>query len=158
MEKVICFDMDGTIADLYVVKGWCEQLNAGEVLPYLVARPMWDMGELAFELMQLRELGFRIEIISWASKSHNDVAHNRLVKEAKLAWLEEMDLLECFDSIHVVKYGTPKHTVSALRRGILVDDNKDVREAWENYGGETIDPTAVDLLEALRILVEKGEI
>jgi hypothetical protein len=36
-----------------------------------------------------------------------------------------------------------------------VDDNSDVREAWENYGGETIDPTAVNILEVLASMVKE---
>ena len=29
MNKMVCFDMDGTIADLYGVKGWLEYQGAG---------------------------------------------------------------------------------------------------------------------------------
>lgn len=154
MEKVICFDMDGTIADLYSVNGWCEALNAGEISPYLAAEPMWDMEELANILTTLHMMGFRLEVISWSCKTHNSAEHNRLVKKAKMEWLENMGILDCFDSVHVVKYGTPKHTVSNFRHGILVDDNRGVREAWENYGGDTIDPTKIDLIEILTGLME----
>ena len=45
--KYLCFDMDGTIADLYAVNGWLEQLRAYNPNPYKVAEPMWDMVELA---------------------------------------------------------------------------------------------------------------
>ena len=35
--KVIVFDMDGTIADLYGVNGWLEMLNAENPKPYEIA-------------------------------------------------------------------------------------------------------------------------
>ena len=50
MLKMICFDMDGTIADLYGVENWFEKLRAYDASPYLSAEPMWDMEELAFLL------------------------------------------------------------------------------------------------------------
>ena len=34
MPKMICFDMDGTIADLYAVPGWLEKLRAEDATPY----------------------------------------------------------------------------------------------------------------------------
>ena len=37
MLKMICFDMDGTIADLYGVDGWLEKLRAYDATPYLTA-------------------------------------------------------------------------------------------------------------------------
>jgi hypothetical protein len=55
----------------------------------------------------------------------------------------------------MVKYGTPKHTTANLRHGILVDDNLSIRTAWENYGGDTIDPTVVDLCDYLENLWEE---
>jgi hypothetical protein len=58
------------------------------------------------------------------------------------------------DEVHMVKYGTPKHRVAKIRHGILIDDNSAVREAWEKYGGETINPIEEDLIEALARLVE----
>ena len=39
MNKMVCFDMDGTIADLYGVNGWLEYLQAENPWPYLAARP-----------------------------------------------------------------------------------------------------------------------
>lgn len=36
----ICFDMDGTIADLYGVENWFEYLTAENVKPYKIAKPL----------------------------------------------------------------------------------------------------------------------
>ena len=35
MAKAICFDMDGTIANLYEVEDWREMLDNGSSLPIL---------------------------------------------------------------------------------------------------------------------------
>ena len=47
MLKMICFDMDGTIADLYGVENWLDMLRNYNPTPYEVAKPMWNMTELA---------------------------------------------------------------------------------------------------------------
>ena len=44
---MICFDMDGTIADLYAVDNWLAKLRAEDETPYAEAAPMWDMTALA---------------------------------------------------------------------------------------------------------------
>ena len=66
--KYLCFDMDGTIADLYAVNGWLEQLRAYNPNPYRVAEPMWDMVELTNAIQAIQEIGIKIVIITWASK------------------------------------------------------------------------------------------
>ena len=60
MNKMVCFDMDGTIADLYGVKGWLEYLQAENPWPYLAARPMCDMDALRDVLLKLKEQGWEI--------------------------------------------------------------------------------------------------
>ena len=154
MKKVIYWDMDGTIANLYAVEGWCNGINSGELFPYVEAAPMWDMPRLAEILIQLHEVGYAIGVITWLSKNGTR-EYNNEVRKAKREWLERYGLWEIMDEVHMVKYGTPKHTTANIRHGILVDDNKGVREAWENYGGETIDPTAVDILEVLASMVKE---
>ena len=64
MLKMICFDMDGTIADLYGVENWLQMLRAFNPTPYRVAEPMWDMEELAVVLMALQAKGVEIRIIT----------------------------------------------------------------------------------------------
>ena len=36
----ICFDMDGTIADLYGVQDWLTHLENENVYPYIAAKPL----------------------------------------------------------------------------------------------------------------------
>ena len=69
MTKVVNFDMDGTIADLYGVDGWLNYLINGDTYPYEVAKPMINMSYLARVLNQLINKGYAVNIISWTSKS-----------------------------------------------------------------------------------------
>ena len=153
MEKVIYFDMDGTIANLYGVENWLGELRSYNPRPYAEAEPMWNMARLGLILEAMKLSGWTIGVITWLSKD-STAEYDRAVRAAKREWLREYGLLHIMDEIHMVKYGTPKHTTANLRHGVLVDDNQAVREAWENYGGDTIDPTTTDLLDYLENLWE----
>lgn len=152
--KMICFDMDGTIADLYGVPGWLEMLRAYDSTPYEIAPPMWDMAELAELLTQAQTSGIEIRIITWLSKE-STAEYDKAVREAKREWLVNQGFP--FDHFHGVAYGATK--ADSIRRylaedetAILIDDNFKVRNGW--HMGDTIDPTACDLLEVLRNLLE----
>lgn len=148
--KMLCFDMDGTIADLYGVPNWLDSLNEENVAPYLEARPMWDMERLNAVLNQLINEGWEIRVISWLSKDSTE-HYKKAVREAKLAWLKQYNF-PC-GRAHLVAYGTTK--ADCVRKvataAILVDDNEKVRNGW--HLGETIDPTDGDLIEKLEALL-----
>ena len=151
--KMICFDMDGTIADLYGVDGWLELIEAQEAFPYEVAKPMWDMMALAEILTQLQAIGIEIRIITWLSKTTTE-QYKQEVREAKRNWLADYDFP--YDHFHGIQYGRTKADAiyKALEDGEtawLIDDNAKVRNGWNL--GETIDPTACDILEILSSLL-----
>lgn len=151
--KIICFDMDGTIADLYAVNGWLEKLRAFDPSPYEEAAPMCDMLALADLLNQARATGIEIRIISWLSKE-TCREYNNAVRKAKREWLVKYNFP--FDHFHGVAYGATKadSVRKCLAEGesaILIDDNAKVREGWTL--GETIDPTEVDIIEALKAFI-----
>ncbi len=125
-EKVINFDLDGTIADLYGVANWLEYLIAEDVTPYAVAKPLVNMQVLARLLNKLQRNGYTINIISWTSKNGSN-AYNSLVAEVKKAWLKKHLKSVKFNNIFVVPYGTPKNTVAD---GILFDDEEKNRTTW----------------------------
>jgi len=91
MPKMICFDMDGTIADLYGVPDWLTKLRAYDASPYLMAEPMCDMEELAFLLEVAQHRGIEVRVITWLSKDTNP-QYDELVRIAKQAWLKAMGL------------------------------------------------------------------
>ena len=150
MAKMICFDMDGTIADLYSVPNWLDKLRAEDSSPYSDAAPMWDMEELRKILLLLIGEGWEVRVISWLSKD-SSASYKDGVRKAKLEWLAKYDFP--YRRCHLVAYGTTK--ADCVRRwaspAILVDDNEKVRNGW--HLGETIDPTKVDLIEELRKLL-----
>lgn len=128
MKKVIYFDMDGTVADLYGVKNWLESLRSYDPKPYIKAKPLVDMVELEKVCMALMHKGYDIEVITWLSKDSTPEYDTQVIK-AKLEWLDQY--MPYITNYHPCAYGTPKHTVvkkSSLM--VLVDDNEQVRKMW----------------------------
>lgn len=151
VKRMICFDMDGTIADFYAVPNWLEKLRAEDSSPYVEAEPMVDMEELANVLTALISRGWEIRVISWLSKDGSPT-YNAAVRKAKREWLEKYNFP--VNKVHLVAYGTTK--ANCVRKqanfAILIDDNQKVRDGW--HLGDTIDPMNEDIIERLRILVE----
>ena len=138
------FDMDGTIADLYGVKDWLPKLENHIASPYVDAEPMWDMARLA---KALKASGAKIVVVTWLAKGSSK-EYDMEVRKAKLEWLKANGFP--YDKFHGVKYGTTK--ANCVRRymnegevAVLIDDNAKVRREWSL--GETVNPTAVDLVE-----------
>lgn len=120
------FDCDGTWIDLYGVDGWLTDLQNYNPRPYIVAKPLINLSTFAKYLHKLQKKGYKIGIISWLAKNSNE-EYDNLVKEAKLNWLQKHLPSVKWDSINIVPYGTPKHTIGS---GILFDDEKQNRDAW----------------------------
>lgn len=140
-EKIINFDMDGTIADLYGVNDWLNDLINGDTRPYDIAKPLVNMSAFARVLNGLQKKGYIINIISWTSKN-GTAEYNERVKVAKLKWLAKHLKSVKFNNVYIVPYGTPKHEISS---GILFDDEKPNRDKW-GVGAYDVD----NILEVLR--------
>jgi len=136
MERTIVFDMDGTIANFYGVKGWLEYLMNEDTTPYEVAEPLYDMDNLNEILMVLKNNGWRVVVTTWLAKGGTKEYNNR-TRKAKLEWLAKYNFP--YDEIHLVKYGTTKANCTRHIGGyqVLVDDNEMVRKGWTL--GDTID-------------------
>lgn len=128
VKETLYFDMDGTIADLYAVDGWLNDLESHRTRPYEEARVMHNMSVLARLLNKAQSNGYRIAVISWLSKSGTP-DYNRKVEKVKRKWLKKHLKSVQFDEIHIVTYGTPKSTV-ACNIGILFDDEERNRLKW----------------------------
>lgn len=152
MKGVLCFDMDGTLVNLYGVPNWLRQLRAHDVSPYLLAKPMCDMEKLSYILNQLKGIGYEVHIISWLSKD-NDPQYARRVRRAKHKW----NVFHHFpaDKEHYYQYGRDKR--QAVKNYnvpcIIFDDDDMVRSTWDR--GAAIDPTQTDIIEYLIELLEK---
>ena len=147
--KVIVFDMDGTLADFYGVDGWLNDLNNYNTRPYEVAKPLYDMVELAEILDELKKIGYIIAVTTWLSDNSTKEYDNE-VRKAKLEWLARYNFP--YDEIHLVKYGTTKANCTRKLGGfqILVDDNEKVRKGWNL--GATIDANE-NIIEKLKELL-----
>lgn len=155
MKKgMICFDMDGTIADLYGVKNWLESLRAENPTPYIIAKPLWDMNALRNVLNKLIAQGWKVRVISWLAKDASK-EYNEAVRAAKIWWLKHYNFP--YNKVHLIAYGTTKadtvRRVAEKGSAILIDDNEKVRKGW--HLGETIDPQTEDLIQKLNELSEK---
>ena len=129
MEKILVFDMDGTIADLYGVENWLADLRSENPRPYILAKPLYDMDSLNIILELLKEQGWKIVVTSWLAKN-SSALYDEVVREAKRMWLNKYNFP--FDEIHLVKYGTTKANCTRKLGGfqILIDDNEKVRNGW----------------------------
>ena len=144
VTPMIWFDMDGTIADLYSVENWLPMLRAEDPTPYIEAKPLLRMCDLARRLNMLQKAGFKIGVISWTSKGGSD-AYNEEVANAKREWLSKHLASVTFDKIDIVPYGTPKYEG---RNGILFDDEKQNRLGWDT----TPENLAFDVDNILEVL------
>lgn len=146
--QALYFDMDGTIANLYDVPHWKTQLENENVAPYEIAAPLCNMDDLAQVVESFRALGIVVGVVSWGAMNGSK-EYTRRVKRAKMEWCKRHGLY--FSEFHVVKYGTPKHSVTRIKHdAILIDDNSDVRNAW-TIGG-TIDANLGVVEELCRLL------
>lgn len=144
-NKVLVFDMDGTIADFYGVKGWLDYLINEDTTPYEIAKPLYDMNVLNEMLLALKMLGWKIVVTTWLARNGSKEYNDR-TRKAKLEWLAKYNFP--YDEIHLVQYGTTKANCTRKMGGyqILIDDNEKVRKGWNL--GATIDANE-NILEKL---------
>ena len=153
MTKMICFDMDGTIANLYGVQGWLEMLENENPKPYEIAEPMWDMVELAQTLKMLQVKGYEVRVITWLAKDSTE-EYKIKTRQAKLEWLERYGFP--YDKFHGIAYGTTKANcvrkyLEINEQAILIDDNDKIRQGWTV--GNTINPTTENIIDLLKALL-----
>lgn len=122
----IYFDMDGTIADLYSVNNWLEEILHESTIPYETAKPLINLSYLARLLNQLTAKGHTVNVISWTARNGSP-QYNEAVKKAKIKWLSTHLKSVKFTSIKIIPYGMPKELFG---NGILFDDEEHNRQSW----------------------------
>ena len=147
--RTIWWDMDGTIANLYAVENWLPKLRAEDETPYVEAKVMWNMSQLARLMNKVQQMGYKLGIISWTSKGGSDI-YNIAVDTAKREWLDTHLASVNFDYVYIVKYGTPKSLVMQGEDDILFDDEEPNRAAWF---GEAYEPEM--MIKVLKALLGK---
>jgi hypothetical protein len=150
MNKVLVFDMDGTLANLYEVENWLVDLRSENARPYEIAKPMYDMDTLVSILGLLKTNGWEIVITSWLAKDSSK-EYDEKVRKTKKEWLAKYQFP--YDEIHLVKYGTTKADCTRKKGGyqILIDDNEKIRNGWNL--GDTINANENILIKLVDLLV-----
>ena len=133
--KNIYFDMDGTIANLYGVNGWLDDIRNENVRPYREAKPLVNMNSLARVLNRLSRKGYKVSIISWTAKNGSEW-YNEAVAEAKREWLRKHLASVQFENVFIVPYGEPKGNYGF---GVLFDDEKHNRDEWNGVAYDVND-------------------
>lgn len=147
MQKVVWFDMDGTIADLYGVQNWLPMLRNEDPTPYEVARPLVNLSRLARYLNKLQKMGWKVGVISWLSKCSTP-EYDAAVTGAKMFWLGRHLPSVKWDEIKIVPYGTNKYQTCG--GGCLFDDEAKNRDTWEDeaYTPDRIFEILIDFSKA----------
>ena len=125
----ICFDMDGTLANLYAVDGWLADLRAENPRPYAEAAVLLNMNVLARRLNRLQAQGHEIVVISWLAKVSTP-SYDEMVAEVKRAWLKKHLASVKFDEINIVPYGVDKNIFCHSADDVLFDDEDQNRNGW----------------------------
>lgn len=125
----ICFDMDGTIADLYGVENWLAYLVAEDTKPYAEAKALLNLSALARRLNKLQRQGHKLVVISWTSKC-GSAEYDKAVAEVKKAWLAKHLPSVRWDEVNVVAYGYSKANFAETAEDVLFDDEERNRNEW----------------------------
>ena len=152
-KKILVFDMDGTIADLYGVDNWLDDLQNERTRPYEKCKPIYNEEVMNKLIASLKEVGYKIVITTWLAMNSTK-EYKREVRKAKLNWLEKINF--DYDEIHLVQYGTTKADCTRKYKGIeqiLVDDNEEIRNGW--HLGRTINAKK-DILKELEKLLKSA--
>ena len=149
-KKILVFDMDGTIADLYGVDNWLDDLRNERTRPYEKCKPIYNEEKLNKVIASLKEVGYKIIITTWLAMNSTK-EYKMQVRKAKLEWLDKIQF--DYDEIHLVQYGTTKADCTRKYKGIeqiLVDDNEEIRNGW--HLGRTINAKKNILKELEKLL------
>lgn len=130
-NKIIYFDMDGTLADLYSVENVFKKLDTFDVSPYVEAKPIDKYINI---LKEYKNNGYKIIILSCLSKITNN-KYDREVVNAKGKWLDKYVGKEYIDERIYIPYTKNKSTY-VNKKGILVDDDINICNNWSM--GKTI--------------------
>ena len=120
-NATIYFDLDGTIANLYGFNDWLTYLQNEQTTPYAEAGLLVDGEQLRNFLAAGKVAGVLFGVISWGAKNASK-DYQKASRRAKIDWLKKNNLLEYFNELHIIKYGTPKNRVAKNRTGVLIDD------------------------------------
>lgn len=142
MLPTLCFDLDGTIADLYGVWEWLEALQSEDAAPYYNAAERYDLDYLNDLLELYKTYGGHIVVLTWLAKGEPSEGFKRASSAAKMLWLREN--LPAIEDVRTLDYGTPKwRCVQDMKSAILFDDEPLNRVQWTRQGGKAYTPSRI---------------
>lgn len=142
MLPTLCFDLDGTIADLYGVRGWLEALHAEDAAPYYNAAERYDLDYLNDLLELYKACDGHIVVLTWLAKGEPSEGFKQASSAAKMLWLREN--LPAIEDVRTLDYGTPKWAcVQSVKGAILFDDELPNRIQWQRHGGKAYTPSRI---------------
>lgn len=157
----ICFDLDGTLFDLYGKNNWLEKLETekpevfrGDFLPEI------DVTKLFLIMAKLAAMKVRFEVITWLPKYASKKFERECTKE-KIKWVKNN--LPFIDNISCISYGVPKQTAVSKKTSkiFLIDDDEKVGRVWETKSRRkwikvNKDFTVVDALAKIYREIKEG--
>ena len=124
-RKVLNFDMDGTIANLYQMEDWLENLEK-EQLDFSLAAPIFN-DNFINKIIELKKIGFYIQIITWLPPT--SIEYQAMVSKQKLEWIRKY--FPIIDAYYILPYGKNKASVcNKYDLNFLIDDNVEVVNSW----------------------------
>ena len=124
----VWFDMDGTIADLYGVDNWLEQIKTDNEKPFVIAKPLVDTTALEELMNGIQRKGHKIGIVTCLVGGATKNFNKKVIK-AKKNWLEQNLKNVKFDKIVFLEYEDVKNQVND-GTDILFDDEDRHLEKW----------------------------
>lgn len=125
MNKVVYFDMDGTLADLYKVDNVFKKLDNLIASPYIDALPIMNNIQM---LRKYKDNGYKVIILSCLSKITTDEFDKETIV-CKDKWLNKYVGKEYIDKRLYIPYTKHKEDY-VCENGILVDDDDVILSNW----------------------------
>ena len=151
MKLKILLDLDGTVANLYGHDDWLGKLRA-EVPIYEELEPLVDMAELTAIANKLKSVGVEFGVVTWLAMGAS-VDYEFITAMEKFRWCKKY--MPYITEFEARPYGIPKQTNYHHCKCILIDDNAEVRQAFETpHRRKTFDANK-DICEFLTKLYEE---
>ena len=148
---IILFDLDGTLGNLYGRKNWLEELKS-EIPIYEDLEPLVNMEELNSIAYKLKSIGVQFGVVTWLAMGASE-EYEFITSMEKYRWCKKH--IPFITEFECQPYGTPKQTNYHHCKCILIDDNAEVRQAFETpHRRKTFDANK-DICEFLTKLYEE---
>lgn len=152
MMKKIFFDLDGTVANLYGQENWLTDLRLEKKNLFKNLKPLCDMKKLNRLAMELKKQDWEIDVITWLPMNVSPI-YESIVKKEKQKWIKKY--MPFITETYMLPYGELKQNANYKKCDdieILIDDNDDIRNDWNDYNENRISLDAIDVIKNLTII------